>query len=1174
MQGAEYRHSKHDCCLMGTRTSILDEIELWTHNFHKPNVYWLNGLAGTGKSTIAQTVAERLSVDGKLGASFFCSRDFEDRSNLQFILPTIAAQLARRYPKYRSILIPLVQFDPEIIHEALYSQMEKLIVQPLMESAISTVIIIDALDECEENEPTSGILSVLGRFVKDIPKVKFFITSRPEPCIQNSFRPLLLGQAIDQFLLHGINPSQVKDDILLFYKHKFSEIRNCRQVSGDWPTREQLELLCERAAGLFIYAMATVRLIDRGNRNPKKQLDQLILSQESKSEGKVKLKDNKTLDSLYMLILHEALGDNDIEDNAEVQLVLGAVVFATIPLSSTVIATLLGFDPDDIYPLLSPMSSLLLLSKDIDHPIQPFHMSFPDFIIDPDRCVDKRFCLYPPDQHTNLLFGCLELMNQKLEQNMCKLTGGVTNAEVKDLKQRTERYIDKALEYACRSWHKHFSDTTSMQKLKIISLLDKFLEKKFLFWLEVLSVLGATREAIDALERTEKWLDVCCISFFFFFESLSGLIQASQTLNLTKDCFNFVIAFFDIISISAPHIYISALPLSPQTSIVRSVYKESVHSSVKVIHGLPISWDAALTTIYCEGLSRGVAWSPCGRFIAIAKSWVVEILDGATLKCLNTFKYLKDTQCDHLLFSPDGHTLTQHGEVKLIHWDLQTGVPLSTPPSAGKIGYAVKPPYAYSVDGRILVVLSYLSQDSTLINTYDFISGTHTGSYPSPEGCVATPLWTSGEHFCFTTVKPGSITIWEAAFTSISTPAIIETLLAPDEITHEVHIFLFLPALFLLAFAAQDKILIWDAQNSRFLLKSEPHFPVGSNMSFSSDGHFFSHTSNDQEAYVWKRSTASYLLHQRVALPLRYMSIFLSPDGESIIAAGRSLLCLWHTRDQVFSPPRVLTWDHFLLEFSPNEVLAAFAHYGGNTATIINLQSGDPELTIDTGMQIECLKLTGSMVAVASREKIITWNIPTKKHANTKLGVAKSVNTLMLGFSDPSAIWNPFQSGNNLEIRGSISPDCSHIAIIVHTIKSSIQIQNISTGRQFVGAEVPERPGSIVLKEGEVWYMGGACDEDEEESVKGWRIVGGGKSGIDKLEPLEVTTCPPPVFPWQSCLGYEVTPDGWVLSPAKKRLLWLPHHWRSKEKFKTWSGRFLGLVHSEVPEVVILEFFE
>jgi hypothetical protein len=203
-----------------------------------------------------------------------------------------------------------------------------------------------------------------------------------------------------------------------------------------------------------------------------------------------------------------------------VRSVLGAVVLATNPLSPSTIAALLGLDPGDVFPLLSSVHSLLILPEDFDHPVQTFHKSFPDFIVDPARCANPRFCVRPPDQHTELLVGCLRVMNRKLERNVCRLPDGVTNAEVKDLKRRTEQHIDKTLEYACKSWHKHLSDLTSTQKLGIIPVLRQFLEERFLFWLEALSVLGATREAVDALEMTEQWLDVCCISLSAFFKSL------------------------------------------------------------------------------------------------------------------------------------------------------------------------------------------------------------------------------------------------------------------------------------------------------------------------------------------------------------------------------------------------------------------------------------------------------------------------------------------------------------------------------------------------------------------------------------------------------------------------------------------------------------------------------
>ena len=388
--------------------------------------------------------------------------------------------------------------------------MEKLIVPPLLKSSISTVIVIDALDECKDEESTSAILSVLGQFVSKIPKAKIFVTGRPEPRIRKGFRLPLLEKITDVFILHEVKSSQVNRDIRLFFKHRFSELVGHQRGPDGWPTAEQLDLLCNRAAGLFVYAVATVRFVDHKNNSPKRQLDRLLDSpKSSKFEGKTKFTENATLDSLYTSILQEAFCDGYPEDDTKVRSVLGAVVLAADPLSPSAIATLLGFDIEEVSPILSLAHSLLSLHKDNDHPVQPFHKSFPDFIVDPSRCANPRFHVCPPDKHTELLIGCLGLMNQSLEQNMCKLPDGVINSEVDDLKKRTKQYIHRALEYACRSWHKHLVDMTPAHKLEITSTLHRFLEGKFIFWLEVLSILGVTREAVHALEAAARWLDVC-----------------------------------------------------------------------------------------------------------------------------------------------------------------------------------------------------------------------------------------------------------------------------------------------------------------------------------------------------------------------------------------------------------------------------------------------------------------------------------------------------------------------------------------------------------------------------------------------------------------------------------------------------------------------------------------
>ena len=513
-QGAEFRHGNRNGCLKGTREAVLDAIEVWARDFDEPQVYWLNGVAGAGKTTIAQTIAVRMFADGNLGASFFCSRDFEDRRDPQLIFPTIAVQLARKYPKFRSTFVRLVRLDPEVAHESLSNQMRKLIIQPLKESKISTVIVVDALDECKDEEPVSAILSVLNKFVAEIPKVKFLITGRPEPRIQEGFRLPLLTETTDVFALDNVEPSQVDGDIRLFFTHEFSEIARRQGGLDDWPTKEQLDILCERAAGLFVYAVETVEFISKRSANPIKRLNLLLRSPGgSEREAGTKLNENTTLDSLYISVLEGAFGDDDDPDNdPKVRSVLGAMILAADPISSSTIATLLGLDADeDVSPLLSSAQLLFIPQEDIHSPIRPFHRTFPDFIVNPDRCTNKRFYVSPTHHHSQLLISCLDLMGRTLEKNMCKLPVGVANSDVDDLKERTERYIDPALQYACRSWHKHLvgSHTTSVNTLEIISALHRFLEGKFVFWLEVLSVLGAVRNAVDALRATVDWLEVC-----------------------------------------------------------------------------------------------------------------------------------------------------------------------------------------------------------------------------------------------------------------------------------------------------------------------------------------------------------------------------------------------------------------------------------------------------------------------------------------------------------------------------------------------------------------------------------------------------------------------------------------------------------------------------------------
>ena len=497
-------------------------------------VYWLNGLAGTGKSTIAQTIAERVFADGRLGASFFCSRDFKDRRNLRYIFPTLAFQLAHKYPEFRLILVPLLQSNPDIVHDSLYNQMEMLIVEPLSSSNISTIIVIDALDECMDEEPQSAILSVMGRLVERIPNVKFLITGRPEPRIQSGFRLGLLKPLTDIFVLHGVEPSVINMDIRLFLEHGLSELAKRRGIERDiWPTDQDLDLLCERAGGLFVYAVATLKFLDHAFIPPNKQLDIITRAPGTTThEGKAKVRSKatldsldgfapsvdgsvETLDSLYLSSFQGAFNGMDADDDEKVRSVIAAVVLAVNPLPPSAIATLLDLGKQETMDLLRLIQSLLKLSEDPDSPVLPFHKSFPDFITDPLRCPDERFHISPRTGHLNLALNCLKLMNDSLEQNLLLLPNYALNLEVEDLQARIEDRINIALKYACKSWHSHVTEVSG-DVTTIVSALRAFLQEGFLAWLEVLSVIGTARDAVIALEKLMPWLQEVRFGLFSY----------------------------------------------------------------------------------------------------------------------------------------------------------------------------------------------------------------------------------------------------------------------------------------------------------------------------------------------------------------------------------------------------------------------------------------------------------------------------------------------------------------------------------------------------------------------------------------------------------------------------------------------------------------------------------
>ena len=510
MYNAGYKAGHHDTCLRGTRESVLDGIMRWTEDLQDRHVFWLNGLAGTGKSTIAQTFSQMVAKTGALGASFFCSRDYLDRRELKNIFPTLAYQLACRYPAFRHRIIRVINEDPSVASNSLISQLEDLIVGPLSSSKISCVIVVDALDECIDDQPASAILSVLGRHVKQLSSAKFFITGRPEPRIRTGFRLPLLEPFTQIFLLHEVKPSDVDGDIRLYLQDKLAAVSNRRSdldLSDPWPCGEALTTLTKKSSGLFIFASTLVRFIESEHHEPNERLQLLITPSDSTIyEGQA------GIDLLYTQILVQAFpGVKDPTVFKNLRRVLGAVVLAFNPLSRVQIAGILGVNTSLITRSLRHLHSVLSVPNEDSKEIRVFHKSFPDFLQDPDRCSDPRFFIDSPVRHGDIALDCLELL-KKLNSNPCDLPDFVMNRDVTDLPKLLEDRVGSAMRYACSYWAMHVrsSPTANDYVIRSIPSVAEFFEKNAVPWVEVMSLENRLESVIYNIYDLLDWLRMVC----------------------------------------------------------------------------------------------------------------------------------------------------------------------------------------------------------------------------------------------------------------------------------------------------------------------------------------------------------------------------------------------------------------------------------------------------------------------------------------------------------------------------------------------------------------------------------------------------------------------------------------------------------------------------------------
>ncbi|GAB1528145.1 hypothetical protein RhiTH_011336 [Rhizoctonia solani] len=642
-------------CTKETRVEVLSALNKWSLDPDTPHIYWLNGMAGTGKTTVAYTFAETLKARKALGASFFCTRTSGECRDVGQVIPTIAYQLADYSPSFRSALVSALEKDRNITSCTMATQCNRLILEPLLavKSAIpeGLMVVIDALDECTNPNGAGLILDMLFRAAPNLP-IKFFVTSRPEPDIRHRVQNQS-DQRRSIYVLHEIEESLVQADIELYLRE---------ELTGNAVSEAQLKRLAELSGSLFIYAATAIRYIRQTGTMVNQERLKAILDSSPMASRR-----HNEIDSLYTTILAAALESPNLEEyeRERMQLLLWTAVCTREPVSLETLASLAGVEVESASVLLQFLYSVLHVSGP-DSMVTTLHASFPDFMFEKARS-SRFYC--NEAEHSQLLSGhCFVIMKNQLRFNICQLkTSFITDSEVQDLEVRKARYIPPALSYVAHHWGDHVVKCARSEMVE--ANLEEFLSNRLLFWMEVLSLKCTLDVGISMLSKLKSWTSSVAIS--------SDLIRSLD------DSWLFLARFAaNPMSSSTPHIYISALPFCHHLSFVYQQYWPRTRQLLSV-QGSVVeqSQSPLLATWAMHSVPFALSFYPNGSRFAIGfQDGTIHILDphsGALiLGPLNGHTDLVRS----ISFSPDGSMFASGSyDSTIIVWDAYTGARLVGP---------------------------------------------------------------------------------------------------------------------------------------------------------------------------------------------------------------------------------------------------------------------------------------------------------------------------------------------------------------------------------------------------------------------------------------------------------------------------------------------------------------
>ncbi|RSM18669.1 hypothetical protein CDV31_002389 [Fusarium ambrosium] len=652
-------------CLPGTQQRILSEIQDWAESPNGEAIFWLHGMAGTGKTSVALTVANALNErepftaggtppsTAFLGASFFFKQGDATRNSTRGFFPTLARCLAEVFPDLKSHIVSAINDRLAIGTKAPPQQLRHLIVEPLSVLDDETflpvrlVVVVDALDECLKQTEAEELIEMLATLEQlHQVQLRLLITSRRDKHLLGSFerlpsvlyRPLLLDK-----VQASVEKDESMDDITLYISHTLARIADKHGVSQDWIDEAEIHKLCQKADGLFIYAATVCRFIDAED-FADEEARQERLEQIFDDEGEADSPQQK-VDEIYLKVLSFPHLDKSTKKTRErifarTGTVLGFLAVLFEPVSVSALGLLAALSRETLDGILRQLNSIVSIPQDEKAPLGLVHLSFRDFILSEERSKPLQFRVQEAEMHRHVLRRCLDIMSSELCQDICRVVSpGKLASEVP--RCQIEQSIPQHLGYACRYWVDHLAELHQDCRLEAglsdTGEIHTFLKERFLYWLEAMSLIGETPTIITIINQ------------------LQDMISPSDHPGLSSfayDAKRFVLANRWVIEHAPVQIYSSALIFSPQSSVIRLQFADLIPCWITQKPTTEENWTPMISTLGDNYLIRCVSFSPTEDLVAFATGdGIARLWDYTT--GTERFKFEgPDVQC--VSFSADG----------------------------------------------------------------------------------------------------------------------------------------------------------------------------------------------------------------------------------------------------------------------------------------------------------------------------------------------------------------------------------------------------------------------------------------------------------------------------------------------------------------------------------------